>query len=257
MTHPLRNIAPTLRNITHPLRNLTHTPRNITHTPRNLVIGAPVMPIGSLWPVRKRKLLMPNPTYPPNTVRALIQSDAVTPPTRDALLSRLDAPPHSPQFFDEAEMATLRAACARLIPQTDRAVPLEIASPTDERLAKGKGDGWRYDTMPPDGTAYRIGLRGLNQSADLSHGAPFVALNGEDQDAILRDVQTGKARGEIWKTLPSARFFEEMLGEATENYYCHPLAQEEIGYAGFADAPGWVEIGLNQREAREAEANHV
>ncbi len=200
---------------------------------------------------------MPNPTYPPNTVRALLHSDAVTPPTRAALLERLDAQPQAPQFFDAAEMATLRAACARLIPQCERENPIEIASSIDERLAAGKGDGWRYDALPPDGEAFRRGLRGLDQSADGEHNAPFAALNETQQDAILGSVQNGAARGEVWQTLSGARFFEELLADATENYYAHPLAQEEIGYAGFADAPGWVEIELNQREAREPEANHV
>ncbi|MBW3634848.1 MAG: GMC family oxidoreductase [Armatimonadetes bacterium] len=51
--------------------------------------------------------------------------------------------------------------------------------------------------------------------------------------------------------MPSPRFFEELLAEATEHYYAHPLAQEEIGYAGFADAPGWKRIGLDERENRE------
>lgn len=200
---------------------------------------------------------MPNPTYPQGTVRALLHSDAVTPATREAMLSRLDAKLTAPQFFEAGEMATLRAACARLVPQNEREIPVELACAIDERLAQSKGDGWRYDAMPPDAQAYRRGLSGLDESANLEQGAPFAALSDAQQDAVLRDVQNGEARGEVWKTMPAARFFEELLAEATENYYAHPLAQEEIGYAGFADAPGWVEIGLNGREAREPEANHV
>jgi hypothetical protein len=43
---------------------------------------------------------------------------------------------------------------------------------------------------------------------------------------------------------------------ATETYYAHPLAQEEIGYAGMADARGWRAIGLDEREAHEPASIH-
>jgi gluconate 2-dehydrogenase gamma chain len=42
-----------------------------------------------------------------------------------------------------------------------------------------------------------------------------------------------------------------MLAELTENYYSHPWAQDEIGYVGYADLPSWVNIGLNEKDARE------
>jgi hypothetical protein len=44
-----------------------------------------------------------------------------------------------------------------------------------------------------------------------------------------------------------------MLAELTEYYYAHPLAQEEIGYVGMADAHGWTRLGLNELEPREPE----
>ncbi len=75
------------------------------------------------------------------------------------------------------------------------------------------------------------------------------------QDAVLGSVQNEEAAGATWNLLPSRRFFEELLAEVTEIYYAHPLAQEEIGYAGMADAPGWTRIGLDEREEREPQAN--
>ena len=61
----------------------------------------------------------------------------------------------------------------------------------------------------------------------------------------------GDAPGATWQTLPAKRFFEELLAEAAENYYSHPLAQEEIGYVGMADLPAWERLGLNQLDDRE------
>ena len=55
--------------------------------------------------------------------------------------------------------------------------------------------------------------------------------------------------------MDAGRFFEELLAELTENYYAHPLAQEEIGYVGMADLPKWVNIGLNEKDDREVAAS--
>ena len=68
---------------------------------------------------------------------------------------------------------------------------------------------------------------------------------------MVEALVSGRPPGPVWQTLDAARFFEEMLSELTATYYAHPLAQQEIGYAGFADLPGWTRIGLDEREARE------
>jgi hypothetical protein len=67
-------------------------------------------------------------------------------------------------------------------------------------------------------------------------------------------VQRGDVEGGVWDTLPAQRFFEELLAEAVECYYSHPLAQEEIGYVGMADAHGWQAISLNRLEPWEPRA---
>ena len=187
-------------------------------------------------------------TYPAGTVRALLDTEAVTEPTRAALRARLAQPAVSaPAFLSETEFATLRAACARLLPGAD----IDVAGPMDARLAGGGSDGWRYDALPADGEAYRRGLAGFDEAARVGFGAEFVSLPPDAQDAVLLAVQRGEAAGETWRSLPPVRFFEELLAEATETYFAHPLAQEAIGYAGMADAPGWTRIGLDEREPRE------
>jgi len=192
------------------------------------------------------------PRYPAGTVGALLKSDHVLPPTREALRERLERlAVVAPRFFDGAGFATLRAVCARLIPQPERERPIDIASGIDTRLADGGGDGWRYDALPSDGEAYRLGLRGLDELAGDRHGAAFAALGGAEQDGVLSAVQSGQAWSGVWGTMPPDRFFEELLAEATEIYYAHPLAQEKIGYVGMADLPGWTRIGLDELEERE------
>ncbi|MBA3845920.1 MAG: gluconate 2-dehydrogenase subunit 3 family protein [Planctomycetes bacterium] len=183
-------------------------------------------------------------------VRALLATDLVTPATRQALTQRLSAPRVDVgRFFAADSLRTLQAVCARLLPQSERTDPIDIAGVIDGRLADGKGDGWRYDVLPADGEAYQLGLREFDRHAHAQSGAPFHALAPVDQDRVLVDFQ----RGEVptWTAEAARRFFEELLAEATESYYSHPIAQQEIGYVGMADAPGWQAIGLDQREARE------
>jgi hypothetical protein len=194
-------------------------------------------------------------SYPPGTVRDLLETDLVTPPTREVLRPRLgkndSAEPH---FFDTGAFTILQAVCARLIPQPERADPIDLARTIDERLAGGKSDGWRYATMPPDGEAHRHGLAGLDESAQAMFGGGFASLGKSRQDAVLQAVQHGEVKGGVWDTLPAQRFFEELLAEAVECYYSHPLAQEEIGYVGMADAHGWQAIGLDRLEPWEPQA---
>ena len=195
------------------------------------------------------------PSYPAGTVRALLATDRVTPQTRAVLVARLEAlPERHPRALGDAAFAILRAVCARLIPQPERSEPIDLAGAVDDRLARGEGNGWRYATMPPDAEAYRRGLLGVDECARATFGAAFVALDGAGQDAVLRAVQRGDAAGEAWQTLPAGRFFEELLAELVESYYSHPLAQEEIGYVGFADAHGWQALGLDRLAPHEPRA---
>ena len=99
--------------------------------------------------------------YPAGTVRALLETPLVTEATRTALRARLDAPPYEPTFLASAAYDLLRAVAACLFPQPDRAEPIELAPAVDQRLAAGLSDGWRYDALPPDREAYRLGLGGI------------------------------------------------------------------------------------------------
>lgn len=51
--------------------------------------------------------------------------------------------------------------------------------------------------------------------------------------------------------MDAALYFEELLALVVDIYYAHPLASEEIGYTGMADAHGWQAIGLDERETHE------
>ncbi len=190
------------------------------------------------------------PTISPRT---LLETDLVTPPTRTALLERLAAVPGTvPRFFSEAELAQLTAVISRLLASPTIPTPRSIAAAIDERLVSGRADGWRYDVLPPDGDALKMGLRGLDALTQDQFGTDFSEASQTQQATALEEVRSGNPAGEIWATLPAARFFEDLLAEATALFYSHPAAQEEIGYFGMADARGWKNIGLNEREDWES-----
>ena len=194
------------------------------------------------------------------TLLALLDTPAVTPATRRVLRARLDGAPGlvpgaepPPRWFAATEYAALRAACARLLDIADGDAPSAdwVAAAIDHRLAHGASDGWRYDALPPDGEAYRRLLAALDALAVADHGRPFAALDDAARDALLERVQRGDVPAHARRGLDARRCFEELLAECVECFYAHPLALDELGYAGFADVPGWHAIGLDVREPRE------
>ncbi len=199
---------------------------------------------------------MSAPHYPAGTVRALLPTAHVSEATRAALQARLDAPAaYAPQFFAPETFALLEAVAARLFPQPDRPDrPIALAPAVDQRLAEGRADGWRYDLLPPDREAFRLGLGGLQETSQALFLNDFGRLDDQQQGHVLRAIAAGHPPGAAWQTLHAGRFFEDLLAELTETYYAHPLAQEEIGYAGMADLPAWTKIGLNEKEDREIPA---
>jgi gluconate 2-dehydrogenase gamma chain len=187
------------------------------------------------------------------TSQDLLSSAHVSAATRAVLTQRLadTGAAYVPQFLAPETYRLLEAVAARLFPQPERPVPIPLAPALDQRLAEGRADGWRYDALPPDREAYRLGLGGVQEIAQSLFQAAFEQLVPSQQDAVIQALASSNPPGAVWQTLNAGRFFEEMLAELTETYYAHPWAQDEIGYVGYADLPAWTKIGLNEKEARE------
>ena len=186
--------------------------------------------------------------YKGGTLMALLQTDYVTPITRQALGKRMAYTAEEPLFFDASDFEILSIVCDRLIAQDSHDRIVNIAYFIDQRLANHTCDGWRYNNMPSDEMMYLNGLNGIDQTSILLFKASFIQLTISQQSVVLQLLQKGDAEGEIWKEMSSKLFFEELLVEATEIFYSYPLVQEEIGYVGMADAKGWTKIGLNERD---------
>ena len=172
--------------------------------------------------------------------------------TRDVIHARLRNIPQR-RFLTEHEWQTLEAVAARLVPQPDRAEPIPIAPWIDEKLHHNWGDGFRYADMPPMRAAWRLGLKGLDDESRARFNTGFASLSPDHQDELLRAVQSGEVRTELWRQLPAPRFFATMLlKEVVGAYYAHPAAWSEVGFGGPASPRGYVRLGTNQQDPWEA-----
>ena len=174
----------------------------------------------------------------------LLQSPATTQPTRDALNQRPMAVPDAPKFFTADEFELFSQICARLgAPELGKVTAAEF----DERLHKGRGNGWRFAELPEDGAAIRIFIGALRD-------ADWQNKDDEARDELIEQARAGKLA-----TLPdnwaAARFFGDLMAEVAEIYMSQPATQAQARYAGFADKPGWADIKLNERQPREPDAD--
>ena len=176
--------------------------------------------------------------------------------TREVVRKRLEEVPPI-RFFTSEEAHTLAAVAERIVPQLDRGneEKIPIVPWIDEKLYQDKRDGYRYEEMPPQRDAWRLGLAGINQTAwALFDGNSFIDLDPLSQDVVLRHMACGDAAGEVWQKMPAARFFKDVLcSSIVKIYYAHTLAWNEIGYSGPSSPRGHIrkwEGGVDPWEPR-------
>jgi gluconate 2-dehydrogenase gamma chain len=124
-----------------------------------------------------------------------------------------------------AEGATLEAIVARLIP-TDANGPGATEARAARYIDRALGG-----FLSPFLVAYRGGLSGIESYARAAKGAPFTQLSAQDQDAVLKDVESNKG-------FPAAGvFFNAVLSHTIQGTFCDPF------YGGNANFVGWDLLG--------------
>lgn len=178
--------------------------------------------------------------------------------TREVVAARL-AVPREPRFFDAQEWAALNAAAARIVPQPvaghdGNGEPIPVAALLDQKLHENIRDGYRNAKLPPQREAWKRGLRALDAEARAAHGgAAFAALDGAQQDALLKRMQSGDLHDPAWEGMPPKLFFEHhLLRDTVYAYYSHPTAWSEIGFGGPASPRGYVRLPANLLDPWEA-----
>jgi Gluconate 2-dehydrogenase subunit 3 len=176
--------------------------------------------------------------------------------TRTVVMERVDQVPPI-RYFSPDELKILTAVVARVIPQDDRDADhqIPVVNAIDERLYAGRSDGYRYEDMPPDGEAYRLGLTAIDDIARQMRGKPFVELGPEQQDEVLWTIHEDKPQGghEIWQQMPADRFWILLVSDAVDAYYAHPYAWDEIGFGGPAYPRGYFRLENGRPEPWEVD----
>jgi hypothetical protein len=175
--------------------------------------------------------------------------------TRRVVLDRVhNVPPF--RRFDGHARETLEALCARVIPQEHRPATrrVPIAPWIDERCAGNAAQGFRFDDMPDDATAWSLGLAGLDETAQATDRAPFCILTPDRQDLVLEAIRQGDPPGDTWQRMPARRWWINVaLRQISGIYYAHPFAWDEIGFGGPAYPRGYAALNFGAREPWEAD----
>ncbi len=192
----------------------------------------------------------------------LLGSDHVSPRTREIMDDRLAKSQswnHQPVTLGVAELRTLRALVARVVPEAG----FDIAAHLDLQLAEGQSDGWRFAVLPPDREAWHKGLLSLDLAAERAHGVAFLALLPDRQDDLLHAAGQGKlGRGVLgslhlgeaasaYSAAEMKQWFSDVRAECTRLYIGDPRTMRRIGYTGFADDLGFTQITIGATEEFE------
>ena len=111
------------------------------------------------------------------------------------------------RFFSPQEAMLMEAVCDHIIPQDDRDEThrIPIVNHIDKRLYENRLDGYRFENMPTDQEAHRLGLQAIEEIAQTTHGCGFLELGPLEQDKILQVF----AR---WQSVGCARNLETNAG---------------------------------------------
>ncbi|HLI88625.1 MAG TPA: gluconate 2-dehydrogenase subunit 3 family protein [Ktedonobacteraceae bacterium] len=206
---------------------------------------------------RSKRPIMPSsqPGYYPG-FSTLSQKDFWDEATRRVVLNRVENVPPI-RFFSPEEATLMQAVCDRLLPQDDRDEEhkIPIVNYIDERLYTNRSDGYRYEDMPPDPEAHRLGLQAIEAIARHMYNTSFIALGPREQDAVLLTLHDAKppAAHDIWQRMSVHRFWLLLMQDVVGAYYAHPYAWDEIGFGGPAYPRGYMRLEGGKPEPWEVE----
>ncbi|HEY1529984.1 MAG TPA: gluconate 2-dehydrogenase subunit 3 family protein [Galbitalea sp.] len=172
--------------------------------------------------------------------------------TRDLIESRI-AKRGALRFFSRLEARVAAELFDQLLDQhSEPRVP--VLEMVDARLAKDETDGWRYETMPKDPDAWRRSLAALDADAVARYGTDFASLDRGSQAVLIRSVQA--LGDELWHGMPATQLWSLWTRYACTAFYSHPLAWQEMGFAGPAYPRGYKNIGIDRLESFEVVDHH-
>jgi len=215
---------------------------------RSIHDGRPVDP-NTGKPLKQR----PQPGYYPG-FSTLSQKDFWDEATRRIVLDRVENIP-AIRFFSPEEVELMTAVCDRILPQDDRddLHKIPIVNRIDERLHENRIDGYRFDGMPTDQEAHRLGLQGIAEVAQHMFQRRFVGLSPLEQESVLQTLHDGHppAGSSIWQQMAVSRYWLLLVQDVVGAYYAHPFAWDEIGFGGPAYPRGYMRLENGEPEPWE------
>jgi hypothetical protein len=172
--------------------------------------------------------------------------------TRRVVLGRVRNVPEI-VFFDAAEVETATTFADLVLAQdTDPRIP--VIAYVDEKLAAGRGDGYRYFDMPDDRQTWRLVVRGLDEEARRLGAARFALLRYRDQLELCDRFSEGRLHGGTWAQVNVVRAWSVVMRYLLEAFYAHPWAWNEIGFGGPAYPRGYARFGSPHLDGAERES---
>ncbi|MGH9413401.1 MAG: gluconate 2-dehydrogenase subunit 3 family protein [Terriglobales bacterium] len=174
--------------------------------------------------------------------------------TRSVVSKRLDPPPPL-RFFGPGEGERMQAVCNRILPQDDRRHDrrIPIVPEIDKRLYERSGPGYRFADMPPDGEAYHMGLRAIDEIAHHLFQHEFLRLGNLERDRVLFTLhdESPPAAVAIFQRMSVRHFWLMLVNDVVQVYYAHPWAWDEIGFGGPAYPRGYMRLERGEPEPWE------
>jgi hypothetical protein len=175
--------------------------------------------------------------------------------TRKVVLARVEQVPPVRFFKEIGREALAETVFARILPQDDRdaAHRVPIMPSVDRKLYEREIPGYRFEGMPDDQEAYRLGFAGIEAVAEHLYHRLFEELEPLGQDQVLLTLHDGNppAGKDIWERMSERHFWLLLVEHAAEAYYAHPYAWDEIGFGGPAYPRGYVRLRDGESEAWE------
>lgn len=165
--------------------------------------------------------------------------------TRHVVTNRVEEVPPI-RFFSPEEAQLMHAVCDRLLPQDDRDEDhkIPVVNYIDDRLYNKRIDGYRFENMPPDHEAHRLGLQAIEAIAQHMFSKSFIQLGPLEQDEVLKTIHDCKppAGHDIWQILSVMHYWMLIMQDVLDAYYAHPYAWDEIGFGGPSYPRGYMRL---------------
>ncbi len=119
------------------------------------------------------------------------------------------------RFFTDEEGETVAAISEQIIPSDEDpgAIAAGVPNFIDKQLV---GPYQRFQD------AYRKGLAGIDETSQAMFRKRFRDLAWDDQTAVLKNFEAGKAAGATWQTHSAGAFFELVRDHSLQGFYGSP-----------------------------------